>query len=279
MSTEITNIYAISDLHLSGNPPYAPMEKFGPQYTGHIEKLTAAFMALPSGSVVINGGDISWTIRRDEAIRDFKWLNNFGVKFVHTIGNHDFYWDKKSAAYMTQWALANDLWNTYFADHNHVFTIGQHGPTISAVKGTETIPDWNKYSKLEGPLPPGHDRILPNHYEKYKRRLEMALAHAPDILVAHIPPFNHDGSMNELTHMVLGQPSIKVVIYGHRHNTAPTMFNNALVGRELLGEQSDGRRIFWVNALCERMDFKPKLIARFSEEQGVAWINDNKFEV
>ena len=82
------NVYGISDLHLSGKIPYKPMTHFGKQYDGYMEKIETGFKALPNDSVVINTGDISWAINRDEALQDLRWLDSFGIKIINIYYNN-----------------------------------------------------------------------------------------------------------------------------------------------------------------------------------------------
>ena len=54
------NIYAIGDLHLSGEPPAKPMEIFGEHWLGHKEKIKNNWLAtVADEDVVIICGDIS----------------------------------------------------------------------------------------------------------------------------------------------------------------------------------------------------------------------------
>jgi predicted phosphohydrolase len=252
-------VYAISDLHLSGRPPFKDMRDFGEQYTSYMERIEVGFRSLPDGAVVINSGDISWAVGRAEALNDFRWLNAFGVKIVNTMGNHDYYFGNKGAAYMSGWALDNGLENIYFVDHQKLFTIGYRGLTVAAVRGVERFTPYASEEGLTAELlPAGHreppTEVTPRSWEKYMRRLEAALALAPDILVSHIPPFTHDGSANEQTALILAS-NVKMIIYGHRHNTPFTArCNNYESGK------------FWVNAMAERQDFRPTLIGRISED-------------
>ena len=257
----MTSVYAIADLHLSGRPPFKNMEEFGPQYTGYMEKLEAGFRSLPADSVVIVAGDTSWAIGRDEALADLRWLDSFGIKFVFTIGNHDFFWGKKGAAFMSGWGLDNGLKNVYFVDHQKLFTVGYRGFTIAAVRGVEpdTVEEGDESLPTEL-LPAGHrevvKKVTPRSWEKYLRRLDAALSLHPDLLVSHIPPFNRDGTPNEQTEKIL-VAKVKFVIYGHRHNTPATWRCNKC---------ADG--VFWVNALAERLNFVPTPIGVI-DEQGI----------
>ena len=57
------SIYAIGDLHLSGEPPTKPMEIFGEYWLGHKEKIKENWLAtVTEADTVIVCGDISWAM-------------------------------------------------------------------------------------------------------------------------------------------------------------------------------------------------------------------------
>ena len=243
------NLYGISDLHLSGNPvPFKNMEVFGKQYTNYMKRIENGFKDLPPESIVLVAGDISWAINRDEALIDLQWLNSFGQKIILSIGNHDFWWGNKGASFMSNWVLDNGLDNIYFVDHQKLFMVGEKGFTIAAVKGAERI--YQHETEFDPKLLPGGHKpksedALPRHWEKYKRRLETALALKPDILVSHIPPFDEGGVPNEMTEMI-NKSDVKMILFGHRHSASTNEYDNGYVNGKI-----------WRNLLCERCDFKP----------------------
>ena len=60
------HIYAIGDLHLSGQPPVKPMELFGEQWRGHWEKITANWQEqVKTEDAVLLCGDLSYGGRFD----------------------------------------------------------------------------------------------------------------------------------------------------------------------------------------------------------------------
>jgi predicted phosphohydrolase len=84
----------MGDLHLSTNQTTnKSMEVFGKRWTGYIQKLETNWDAVVEATdTVIIPGDISWAMRLDEAVDDFKWLQNRpGIKLIGK-GNHDFWW-------------------------------------------------------------------------------------------------------------------------------------------------------------------------------------------
>lgn len=87
------SIYAIGDLHLSGEPPAKPMEIFGSQWQGHKEKIKQNWLAAVSDNdTVIVCGDISWALCLNEAIPDLEWLAKLPGRKLLLRGNHDYWW-------------------------------------------------------------------------------------------------------------------------------------------------------------------------------------------
>ena len=69
------HIYAIGDLHLSGEPASKPMEVFGEHWRNHKEKVAANWQnTVTAQDTVIVCGDISWAMTLEEAAQDLDWL-------------------------------------------------------------------------------------------------------------------------------------------------------------------------------------------------------------
>lgn len=87
------HIYAIGDLHLSGEPPAKPMEIFGEHWLGHKEKIRQNWLAqVTDDDTVIVCGDISWAMQLKEAACDLNWLAGLPGKKILLRGNHDYWW-------------------------------------------------------------------------------------------------------------------------------------------------------------------------------------------
>ncbi len=86
------SLFSIADLHLSLATD-KPMDKFGPRWQDHTEKLRRRWNAVvcPEDTVVVPG-DISWAISLDEALEDLKFIDSLpGTKLLGK-GNHDYWW-------------------------------------------------------------------------------------------------------------------------------------------------------------------------------------------
>lgn len=87
------HIYAIGDLHLSGEPPTKPMEIFGEHWLGHKEKIRQNWLAtVTDDDTVIVCGDISWAMQLNEAACDLNWLAALPGTKILLRGNHDYWW-------------------------------------------------------------------------------------------------------------------------------------------------------------------------------------------
>lgn len=86
------HIYAIGDLHLSGEPASKPMEVFGEHWRNHKEKVAANWQnTVTAQDTVIVCGDISWAMTLEEAAQDLDWLAQLPGRKLLLRGNHD-YW-------------------------------------------------------------------------------------------------------------------------------------------------------------------------------------------
>lgn len=87
------NIYAISDLHLSFSSD-KPMEIFGENWEGHFDKIKKDWeRVVEEDDIVLIAGDISWAMKRENALADLQALAPLKGKKVFIRGNHDYWWN------------------------------------------------------------------------------------------------------------------------------------------------------------------------------------------
>lgn len=87
------NIYAISDLHLSFSSD-KPMEIFGEKWEGHFDKIKKDWeRVVEKDDIVLIAGDISWAMKRENALVDLQALAPLNGKKVFIRGNHDYWWN------------------------------------------------------------------------------------------------------------------------------------------------------------------------------------------
>lgn len=90
---DIMNIYAIGDLHLSGNPPTKPMNIFGPHWDNHWNRIKEHWQStITDEDIVFLVGDMSWALRLNEALYDLHEIAHMHGQKYMIRGNHDYWW-------------------------------------------------------------------------------------------------------------------------------------------------------------------------------------------
>lgn len=226
-------VWALGDPHLSFGKP-KPMDIFGPQWTNHAQRIAknAANLVGPNDLLLLPG-DISWAMRRAEAIPDLEFLASLpGIK-VLIKGNHDYWWDSDKPLNFP------GLHDTPFISDNS--SVG--------VAGTRGWPEL-----IDG-ASPAERATYQKHVDKELRRLEKRLTAIKGcerrFAMIHHPPLVDFAPMLKAFH-------VEAVLYGHVH----------LSGKDdTLPETWLGIRCLCVAA--DRIGFTPKLIATVEPEPAV----------
>lgn len=201
-------VFAIGDLHLSGNPPKKPMTIFGHHWDNHWERIKASWESQVSpDDLVFLVGDMSWAMRLGEALEDLETIAALpGIKYMIR-GNHDYWWS--SATKMNQ-----------AMDHRIEFMQGQgayiNGIAFGGTRGY-VCPDDEYFDE-------SHDRSI---YERELLRTRAALdamevaigdkeVHSR-ILLLHYPPFNEVKIGSGFVDL-LDEYHIDHCIFGHLHD-------------------------------------------------------------
>lgn len=194
-------IYAIGDLHLSGNPPAKPMEVFGEHWTGHKEKIKENWLATAADrDTVIVCGDISWAMGMENAAEDLAWLAALPGRKLLLRGNHDYWWGSL--------AKMQTMYPAFEFLQNGAVMVGN-----IAICGTR------------GWILPSAEGFTPADEKIYKReliRLELCLQAAQKqqaeriIVGMHYPPLFAADEYNGFTEL-LEKYGVSNCVYGHIH--------------------------------------------------------------
>ena len=221
-------VFAIGDLHLSGNPPTKPMDIFGPHWNDHWARIKEHWNANVSDEdIVFLVGDMSWALRLEEAAYDLQEIASLPGKKYMIRGNHD-YW----------WASANKMHNlmgdaiTFIQGHGTAELIQtEEGPRLIAFGGTRAY------------LCPGDSHFSPETdqsiYDRELMRTEAALQEMDKataylsstsdlsidienipitkLLLLHYPPFNESNAPSGFTDL-MEQYKVDICIFGHLHD-------------------------------------------------------------
>lgn len=192
-------IFAISDLHLSGNTP-KPMSVFGDHWEGHWDKIRNNWKShVGEDDVVLIPGDISWAMTLDEAIIDLKEIGELPGKKIMIRGNHDYWWSSisrvREAVDPSIFPIQNDS-----IKYGDVWFCGTRG---------WVSPGSRDYSE--------HDEKI---YNRELIRLELSLNsvedESPIVVLLHYPPFDDRGENTQFID-ILKNYRVKHVVFGHLH--------------------------------------------------------------
>lgn len=194
-------LFTIGDPHLSLSVD-KPMDIFK-GWADYTDRLKDNWNAIVSSedSVVIPG-DISWAMNFDEAVKDFRFLNDElnGTKYILK-GNHDYWWNTMNK--MNKF-LSENRFDKINIVHNNAYKVEDF--IIAGTRG------WF-YDDSAGDV---HKVIL-----REAGRLRMSLAEAQKldgeiIAFLHYPPINEVQRCDEIL-AVLSEFPVKQCFFGHLH--------------------------------------------------------------
>lgn len=224
-------IYAIGDLHLSGEPPKKPMEVFGDHWLGHKDKIKNDWLKkVTDEDIVIICGDISWAMGLKDVNYDLNWLAQLPGRKILLRGNHDYWWGSLSK--MRQ--IYGD--NFEFLQNNCILV---NNIAICGTRGW-ILPSADKFTVED-------EKIYQREGIRLKLALEEAKKYSPnEIIVAmHYPPLFASNESTLFTSL-LEEYNVKYCLYGHIH------------GGDNHIQTFEGERcgVFYKLVSCDTQDFK-----------------------
>ena len=201
------NVYAISDLHLSGAAD-KPMNVFGNNWEGHFEKIKEDWLArVTPDDVVLIAGDISWGMALSEGLYDIRSLQGLPGKKIFIRGNHDYWW---SGISKIRQSVPDD---TFFFLQNDCVKIGKY---IFVGSRGWICPDSNEYSKDED------EKIYRRESERFRLAFNAVKKIKEDgdevIAMIHFPPFTGKKE-NTLFSQLFEENGVSHVVFGHIHGS------------------------------------------------------------
>ena len=207
-------LFAIGDLHLSGNPPKKPMEVFGPRWINHWQRIREDWLSrVHEHDVVLIAGDTSWAMHLKEAQEDLDEIRKLpGTKYIIR-GNHDYWWE--SAGKLNRLDEGKGMHYLYGStvtlDEGRIAVCGTHG--------------W---------VCPGdihyHEEKDAKPYRRELLRVERCLQEAAalncqhTIMLLHYPPVCDLTKPSGFTEL-LEKYHVPLCVFGHLHGMQPnTMF-------------------------------------------------------
>lgn len=230
------NVYAISDLHLSGKAD-KPMRVFGENWAGHFEKIKADWLEkVAPDDVVLIAGDISWGMYLQEGLYDVNRLRDLPGKKIFIRGNHDFWWNGISKVR----AGAPD--DSFVFLQNDCVKLGK---VIFTGSRGWTCPDSNEY-KAET-----DERLYKREYERFRLSFDAVkkIREEGDTLIAmiHYPPFTGKKETT-LFSALFEENKVDAVVFGHIH------------GAMYYPLESEKNGIKYYLTSCDKLNFQLKKI-------------------
>lgn len=199
------SIYAIGDLHLSGEPPSKPMTVFGPQWENHWSKVQTDWrQKVTDDDAVIICGDISWAMQLQEALQDLAGLIALPGRKILLRGNHDYWWSTVSKITQATNNKLDFLQNNFYA-HDGVGICGTRGWNLPTMEGF-TDADMTIYKR----------ELL-----RLESSLQQARAQGLSKLIValHYPPFYGPEATSGFSELC-EQYQVAECVYGHVHGEA-----------------------------------------------------------
>lgn len=204
-------LYTIADLHLSlGENTNKPMDVFGQRWQDYTEKIRKKWCAVvEEDDTVIIPGDISWAIKLEDSIEDFRFIESLPGKKIIGKGNHDFWWSTKSK--IDKFFSDNGISTVSLLYNNAIAT---DECVISGTRG------WYNESS-SAPRPCDYQKIT----QRECMRLRMSLNEAkilakeknlPIVVFTHFPPVWKDFVFDELID-IMTEFEVEKCYYGHIH--------------------------------------------------------------
>ncbi len=229
------SLFAIADTHLSFGTN-KPMDVFS-GWQNYEERLQKNWNAVVGESdTVVIAGDISWGMKLEDTLEDFRFIDRLNGRKIVMKGNHDYWWSTKSKA--DRFLSENGI-NSIDILFNNAYKVGDF-----AVCGTR---GWFfDCSKDED------QKVLAREVGRLRTSIDEAKKlDGETIAFLHYPPVSLTETCREIYDTLVEQ-GIKTCYYGHLHGQS--------VNWAFRGEK-DGIKFDLISA--DYLDFCPKLIKKF----------------
>ncbi len=194
-------LYAIADLHLSLGCN-KPMDVF-PGWHGYVDRLREQWIStVQDEDVVVIAGDISWGMTLNEALEDFRFLDQLPGKKLLLKGNHDYWWEtrRKMDMFFEQHQLS-----TITVVHNDCYPLGD-GRAVCGTRG------WFYDAEADA-----DKKVLNREIGRLTMSVNAAREQGVEpIVFLHYPPFYAGVTCEEMM-TALHDLGITHCYYGHIH--------------------------------------------------------------
>ena len=176
-------VFAIGELHLSGNPPTKPMDIFGSHWTDHWNRIKKDWSdRVTPEDIVFIVGDISWALRLEQALADLQEISTLPGQKYMIRGNHDYWWSSVKK-------MNTSTTGAFTFLQGHGLALWQNKSTLLAFGGTRGYLCPNDPNFQEDT-----DRTI---YDRELMRTEAALKEMDDTIKKSLTHVNISAPNNE----------------------------------------------------------------------------------
>lgn len=227
------SLFALGDLHLSLGEN-KPMDVFA-GWNDYVQRLEENWNKLvTAGDTVVIAGDISWAMKLEDTLTDFRFIDRLPGKKLFLKGNHDYWWStkRKMDAYLQENSL--DSIQILF---NNAYRVGEY--TVCGTRG------WF----LENDTPEDV-KVLNREVGRLRLSLDEAAALGGEpVVFLHYPPYYRGVECTEIMDVLLAY-NIRKCCYGHIHGR-----KNFRLAYEGVYKGVDLRLVS-----CDKVGFMPVLV-------------------
>ncbi len=205
------SIYVIGDLHLSFNED-KPMNIFGDNWENHTEKIELDWKSkVQKQDTVLLPGDFSWSMKLQDTLQDFKYINNLPGRKILLKGNHDYWWT--TVTNIKEFLRSNNIENVDFL-HNNSFEI--ENKIICGTRGWTSAQEESDNKKMIDREINRLKLSIEDGITKYGKDKEIICCmHYPPITRGNILKNETTGFMNTMK-----EYNVKRCYYGHLHSAS-----------------------------------------------------------
>lgn len=227
------SLYAIADLHLSLGTD-KPMDIFG-GWDNYVERLGKNWENIvKDDDTVVIAGDISWSMRLEQAFEDFSFIESLPGKKIFLKGNHDYWWT-------TRKKIEEYLKENNFNSISVLFNSAEVADNF-AICGTR---GWSYDCSTQEDV-----KILNREVGRLTTSIEQAKKFDREIIVfLHYPPVFSGYECVEIMN-VLKKYKIKKCYYGHIHGKQ--------IGKKAVTGVYNGIDFHMISS--DQVDFTPVLV-------------------
>ncbi len=233
-------LFALSDPHLSFSTN-KPMDIFSRHWENHAEKIKTEWQKrVTDDDTVVIAGDVSWAMTLDEAVLDFRFIENLAGKKIILKGNHDYWW--QSMKKLDEFCEREGFSTISFLHNTAVFA---EGFIICGSRGWSNDPPLSDDDRKIINREAGRFELSIRAGEKLQKEIVQKTGEEPEILVfSHYPHISPGQDTSPIAEVLISH-GIKRVFFGHLHGNCSSHLPKRIPNLE------------WAITSCDYLNFTP----------------------